>query len=116
MEKIKLGKKAIDNNEKDTLLNRFKVKRFTMITDTNIYNNVIIGMSDVVESGTAHLLKIDGIDFCAKTGTAENPHGKDHSVFVAFAPKQKPKIAIAVLVENAGWGASWAGPIASLMM
>ena len=108
--------KAIGNNENDTLLNRFKVKRYTMITDTNIYNNVIIGMTDVVESGTAHLLKIDGIDFCAKTGTAENPHGKDHSVFVAFAPKTNPKIAIAVLVENAGWGASWAGPIASLMM
>jgi len=108
--------KAIGNNENDTLLNRFKVKRYTMITDTTIYNNVIIGMTDVVESGTAHLLKIDGIDFCAKTGTAENPHGKDHSVFVAFAPKVNPKIAIAVLVENAGWGASWAGPIASLMM
>jgi penicillin-binding protein 2 len=108
--------KAIENNENDTLLDRFKVKRYTMITDTNIYNNVIIGMSGVVESGTAHLLKIDGVDFCAKTGTAENPHGKDHSVFVAFAPKRNPKIAIAVLVENAGWGASWAGPIASLMM
>lgn len=108
--------KAIGNNENDTLLNRFKVKRYTMITDTNIYNNVIIGMTNVVESGTAHLLKIEGIDFCAKTGTAENPHGKDHSVFVAFAPKIHPKIAIAVLVENAGWGASWAGPIASLMM
>ena len=108
--------KAIGNNEKDTLLDRFKVKRYTMITDTNIYNNVIEGMTNVVESGTAHLLKIEGIDFCAKTGTAENPHGKDHSVFVAFAPKNNPKIAIAVLVENAGWGASWAGPIASLMM
>ena len=108
--------KAIDNNENDTLLNRFKIKRYTMITDTNIYNNVIIGMTNVVESGTAHLLKIEGIDFCAKTGTAENPHGKDHSVFVAFAPRINPKIAIAVLVENAGWGASWAGPIASLMM
>ncbi len=108
--------KAIDKNENDTLLDRFKIKRYTLITDTNIYNNVIIGMTNVVESGTAHLLKIEGIDFCAKTGTAENPHGKDHSVFVAFAPKKDPKIAIAVLVENAGWGASWAGPIASLMM
>ena len=108
--------KEINNNPNDTALARFKVKRYTMITDTNIYNNVIIGMSNVVESGTAHLLKIDGVDFCAKTGTAENPHGNDHSVFVAFAPKIHPRIAIAVLVENAGWGASWAGPIASLMM
>lgn len=108
--------KAIGNNENDTTLARFKVKHITMITDTAIYNNVIRGMSDAVQSGTAAALKIDGIDFCAKTGTAENPHGKDHSVFVAFAPKENPKIAIAVLVENAGFGATWAGPIASLMM
>ena len=108
--------KAIDNNENDTMLARFKVKRYTMITDTAIYNNVIKGMINVVESGTAHLLKIEGVDYCAKTGTAENPHGNDHSVFVAFAPRENPKIAIAVLVENAGWGASWAGPIATLMM
>ncbi len=108
--------KAIGNNENDTTLARFKVKHYTMITDTAIYGNVIRGMSDAVQSGTAAALKIDGIDFCAKTGTAENPHGKDHSVFVAFAPKGNPRIAIAVLVENAGFGAAWAGPIASLMM
>ncbi len=108
--------KAIDDNPNDTTLNRFKVKWFTSITDTAIYNNVIEGMSHVTESGTAHLLKIEGVEYCAKTGTAENPHGKDHSVFVAYAPKNNPKIAIAVLVENAGWGASWAGPIATLMM
>jgi penicillin-binding protein 2 len=108
--------KAIGNNENDTTLNRFKVKHYTMITDTAIYNNVINGMSDAVTSGTAAALKIKGVDYCAKTGTAENPHGKDHSVFVAFAPKNNPKIAIAVLVENAGFGATWAGPIATLMM
>ena len=108
--------KAIDNNPNDTTLNRFKIKRSTLITDTALYNNVIEGMSHVTESGTAHLLKIEGVDYCAKTGTAENPHGKSHSVFVAYAPKNNPKIAIAVLVENAGWGASWAGPIATLMM
>ncbi len=108
--------KEIDSNPNDTTLKRFKVKQNTMITDTTIYNNVIEGMSHVTESGTAHLLKIEGVEYCAKTGTAENPHGRDHSVFVAFAPKQNPKIAIAVLVENAGWGASWAGPIATLMM
>jgi penicillin-binding protein 2 len=87
-----------------------------MITDTNIFLNVIQGMSDAVESGTAASLKIEGINFCAKTGTAENPHGKDHSVFVAFAPTNNPRIAISVLVENAGFGAAWAGPIASLIM
>jgi penicillin-binding protein 2 len=53
---------------------------------------------------------------CGKTGTAQNPHGKDHSIFIAFAPKENPKIAIAVYVENAGFGATWAAPIASLMI
>jgi penicillin-binding protein 2 len=53
---------------------------------------------------------------CGKTGTVQNPHGKDHSVFVAFAPRDNPKIAIAVIVENAGFGATWSAPIASLMV
>jgi penicillin-binding protein 2 len=53
---------------------------------------------------------------CGKTGTAQNPHGEDHSVFIAFAPKDNPKIAIAVFVENAGFGGVWAAPIASLMI
>ena len=53
---------------------------------------------------------------CGKTGTAQNPHGEDHSVFIAFAPKDNPQIAIAVFVENAGFGGTWAAPIASLMM
>lgn len=108
--------KEIGNNPNDTLLDRFKVKHYTKVTDTAIYSNVIRGMSDAVTSGTASALKIQGVDYCAKTGTAENPHGKDHSVFVAFAPKVNAKIAIAVLVENAGFGATWAGPIATLMM
>ena len=53
---------------------------------------------------------------CGKTGTAQNPHGEDHSIFIAFAPKEKPKIAIAVYVENGGWGSTWAAPIATLMI
>ncbi len=108
--------KEIGNNPNDTTLNRFKIKHYTMITDTTIFDNVIHGMSDAVQSGTAAALKIDGVEYCAKTGTAQNPHGKDHSVYVAFAPTQNPKIAIAVLVENAGFGATWAGPIASLII
>ncbi len=108
--------KSIGSNTNDTTLARFKIKNYTLITDTNIFLNVIRGMSDAVESGTAAALKIEGISFCAKTGTAENPHGKDHSVFVAFAPTNNPRIAISVLVENAGYGATWAGPIASLIM
>ena len=75
-------------------------------------------MRKVVEEpgGTARRARIDGITVCGKTGTAENPHGKDHSVFIAFAPKDEPKIAIATYVENAGFGGTWAAPISSLMM
>jgi penicillin-binding protein 2 len=108
--------KAINGNANDTLLNRFKVKHYTSVTNPAYYSTVVNGMTDAVESGTAHALRIEGIEYCAKTGTAENPHGKSHSVFVAFAPKDDPKIAIAVLVENAGAGASYAGPIATLLM
>ncbi len=66
--------------------------------------------------GTAPRAIIPDITICGKTGTAENPHGQDHSVFMAFAPKDDPKIAIAVFVENAGWGGRAAGSIASLMI
>ena len=73
-------------------------------------------MHDVTISGTATSVKVPGHEFCAKTGTAQNPHGKNHSLFVCFAPKDNPTIAVAVVVENAGYGATWAGPIAGLMM
>ena len=59
---------------------------------------------------------VPGLEICGKTGTAQNPHGEDHSIFIAFAPKDNPKIAIAVYVENGGWGSTWAAPIASLMI
>lgn len=84
--------------------------------DTPFYTVVIDGMHDVIEAGTGRIARIPGIEICGKTGTAQNPHGKDHSVFFAFAPKTNPKIAIAVFVENAGYGATWAAPIASLMI
>lgn len=75
-------------------------------------------MSAVVNqpSGTAWISRIEDIEMCGKTGTVQNPHGKDHSVFVAFAPRYNPKIAIAVVVENAGFGSTWSAPIASLMV
>ena len=107
--------KAINGNPNDTILDRFKVKHYTMIKDTAIYNVVIAGMAKAVEAGTASSLKIEGIPYCAKTGTAQNS-GKDHSVFVCFAPRDNPKIAIGILIENAGFGATYAGPIARLMM
>ena len=66
--------------------------------------------------GTAHNIKSDNISICGKTGTAQNPHGEDHSIFIAFAPKEKPEIAIAVYIENGGWGSTWAAPIAGLMI
>lgn len=72
-------------------------------------------MSDAIY-GTAQRAVIPGIELCGKTGTAQNPHGYDHSVFMAFAPKDNPKIAIAVYVENAGWGGRAAASIASLMI
>jgi len=70
----------------------------------------------IVEAGTGRIAQFGNIIICGKTGTAQNPHGKDHSLFVAFAPRDNPKIAIAVMVENAGFGAEWAAPVASLMM
>lgn len=68
------------------------------------------------ESGTARWYRIDSVSSCGKTGTAQNPHGKNHSIFIAFSPKDNPKIAIACVVENSGYGATWAAPIATLIM
>ena len=73
-------------------------------------------MLGAVQAGTARIGIIDSIQFCGKTGTAQNPHGKDHSIFMAFAPMDNPKIAIAVYIENGGFGATWAVPIASLII
>ncbi len=73
-------------------------------------------MQAVVENGTAARSKIPGIIMCGKTGTAQNTHGEANSVFVAFAPREHPSIAIAVIVENSGEGAHWAAPIASFIV
>lgn len=82
------------------------------------FKDVKKGMRSVFEGdhGTARFSKIDSITVAGKTGTAENPHGLDHSIFMAFAPVDNPQIAIAVVVENAGFGSTWAAPIASLMI
>ncbi len=84
--------------------------------DSANFEVIIDGMYNVVESGTAAGGKLKNIPFCGKTGTAQNPHGDDHSIFIAFAPKDHPKIAIAVIVENAGFGATYAVPVASLLI
>jgi len=84
--------------------------------DKKYFPIVFEGMARVFEYGTARASKIDGLDMCGKTGTAENSHGKDHSIFVGFAPRDHPKIAIAVVIENAGFGATYAAPIFSLLV
>lgn len=98
-----------------TFVQKWSVKHYTKVTKTSAYDDVIEGMFRVMTGGTGRSVQIPGIEMCGKTGTAQNPHGDDHSVFVLFAPRNDPKIAIAVLVENAGFGSAYAAPIASLM-
>ncbi len=100
---------------KDSLNDKHLQKRYTDV-DPSYFDVVIEGMANVITAGTATNARIDSIEICGKTGTAQNPHGKNHSVFIAFAPRQNTKIAISVVVENAGYGATWAAPVASLMI
>lgn len=96
----------------------FMIKHTTGISTEN-FEPIIEGMQMAVNGGagaTARGAALDSIIICGKTGTAQNPHGKAHSVFVAFAPRVNPQIAIAVYVENAGAGATIAAPVASLMI
>lgn len=110
--------------ESDTVLNRYKQKHQVTHISNETFEIVQLGMQDVVEQGTGGVARIEGIAVAAKTGTAEN-YGmiygkreklKDHSWFVCFAPRENPTIAVAVIVENAGFGATWAGPMAALVM
>tara|TARA_Y200000002_G_scaffold87499_1_gene69797 strand:+ start:18480 stop:20297 length:1818 start_codon:yes stop_codon:yes gene_type:complete len=107
--------KSIEN---DSIDDRFSKPIRTMV-DSSLFEIVIKGMQEVVEDeelGTSNIAKMENITVCGKTGTAQNPHGEDHSIFIGFAPKDNPKIALAVYVENGGWGSTWAVPIASLMI
>jgi len=104
--------------ENKSIDQKFLTKQVINI-DTSLFRPIIDGMEAAVNGGggaTATVAALKDITVCGKTGTAQNPHGKDHSVFVAFAPKEDPKIAIAVFVENAGFGATYAAPVASLMV
>ena len=103
------GEALVDSN--------FTVAKRTTIEPRH-FEPIVEGMHGVYTDldGTAYYSQIDGIDICGKTGTAENPHGQDHSIFIAFAPKDNPKIAISVFVENGYWGSRWAAPMASLMI
>ena len=99
----------------ELLDNRFKTKRNTGI-DSIHFTPVVEGMQRVIDSGTGRRASVQGIEICGKTGTSQNPHGSDHSVFFGFAPRNNPKIALAVYVENAGSGGSVASPIGGLMI
>ena len=112
--------KKIKNKEIDI---KYRTKHVSTI-DSKYFDPVIQGLADVYNIGTASSLKVKDLEICGKTGTAENKirvagktyQLKDHSIFVAFAPKENPTIAIAVFIENGYWGARWAGPIATLMV
>lgn len=118
--------KSFENEtEKDTVLNKYRVKHEVLTHIPNdVYDIVQQGMQDVVDLGTAQSARIPGISICAKTGTAENKtyldgrviQLKDNSMFVCFAPREDPKICVAVVVQNAGFGSTWAAPIASFMV
>jgi penicillin-binding protein 2 len=109
--------------EGSTIESKFNTRKYSLI-DSVHYDPIINGLSEVYKTGTAKFLQVPGIEICGKTGTSENftkIDGKktqltDHSIFIAFAPKDNPTIAISVLVENGYYGSRWAGRIASLMI
>ena len=110
----------IKDSENVTIDQKYKERNYTMV-DTTHFHKVIGGMYRAVNSGygsggTASVAAVEGLDICGKTGTAQNPHGDDHSVFICFAPRDNPQIAVAAYVENGGFGATWAAPIASLLV
>lgn len=110
--------KEIEDNQLDSI---YQTPHYTGI-DRSYYEMVVKGMRASVTgstgSGTCRLINsmLPDVEACGKTGTAQNPHGKDHSVFMGFAPMNDPKIAIVVYVENGGWGATYGVPIGALMM
>lgn len=101
----------------DSIDSRFYKQHRTMV-DANYFDPIVDGMHDAVhkEGGTGRKAFVPGLDICGKTGTAQNPHGQDHSTFLCFAPKDNPKIAVSVYVENGGFGGTIATPIASLII
>lgn len=103
--------KSFKGSETD-VLNKYKIKRETGI-DSVHFKAVLDGMEAVAGAGYG---RIEGVTYCGKTGTVQNPHGEDHSTFIAFAPRENPKIAIAIFVENSGYGSTYAKPIASMMI
>jgi len=93
-----------------------KSNKHTTSIQPKYFDVVCNGMERVMTNGTGRWYQIDSISSCGKTGTVQNPHGNDHAIFIGFAPKENPQIAVAVVIENAGFGATWAAPVASLMI
>ena len=93
-----------------------RVEKHIVDCDRKYFDIVVEGMSMAATGGTARGASIDSVQICGKTGTAQNPHGEDHSIFMAFAPKDHPKIVIAIYIENGGFGAQYAVPIGGLIM
>ena len=100
--------------EGESLAPEYTERRYTKV-DKNHYDEVVEGMRNAVLGGTCRAANLPDVEVCGKTGTAQN-HGKDHSAFMGFAPMNNPKIAIAVYVENGGWGATYGVPIGRLMI
>jgi penicillin-binding protein 2 len=105
----------IKNVENDTVASDFRVKHYSKISPEH-FEPIIAGMEQVLKGNMASRVGVPGVIMCGKTGTVENNQGSDHSVFTAFAPKDNPKIAIFVYVENGVWGSRYAAPIAGLMV
>ncbi len=105
--------RAIDDPENKN--SKFNNKKYSTI-DEEHFDFIAESMFQVVDEGTGRFSRIEDIEMAGKTGTVQNPHGENHSVFIAFAPKDDPEIAISVVIENSGYGATWAAPVASLMI
>ena len=110
----------IKDSEQVKIDSKYHERQYTKV-DTTQFEAAVQGMWMAVNGGgsaggTAFSAAIPGLDLCGKTGTAQNPRGADNSVFICFAPKDNPRIAVAAYIENAGFGATWACPIASLLV
>ena len=105
----------IKSINKENPSKKYTTKKLTCVEEKH-FKPVVSAMNEVVNYGTGRNAQIDSIEVCGKTGTVENKTFNDHSVFIAFAPKDNPKIAIAVYVEYGTWGSKWAAPISSVMM
>ncbi|MES2891527.1 MAG: penicillin-binding transpeptidase domain-containing protein [Bacteroidota bacterium] len=111
---------SIEGGDKFGLMDKFKEKHHPLEISDSVFEAVHDGMQGVMDGGTGRFAQVPGIVVCGKTGTVENAYGgvkqKDHAFFAAFAPRDNPQIAIAVICENAGFGSTSAAPIASLMI